>query len=168
MPEHPIFPSTNPYYSTQTEGGGVAIARRDGWCAAASALWCKSRFTGVAPASSDPDKLLTGILQVKYRWDPAGGGQDFINLYAQIERTAQVTFQNMSLIAMLTGVLNRPGVYHIRKPGHSMAVDTRGPTYYFYDIENGLFSYDSGPEFIGGVRSRYANAAALWMALTIT
>lgn len=168
MPEIQVFPSTNPYYSTQTQAGGNVRAPRQGWCAAASALWGKNRLLGVAPAESNPDKLLAGILQVKYRWDPAGGGQDFINIYNGIGRTAVLSQQNMGLTIFLSTLLTTPGVYHIDNGGHSMALDTRGPLFYFYDIENGLYSYDDPLELVAGVRTRYPGHAKQWLALHVT
>ncbi len=167
MPEEQIFASTNPYSTTQTQGGGNIIAQRMGWCAAASAIWCSNILQGVRPLLSKPSGMRSGILQALYRWDPLGDGQDFLNLLERVALNGVV-----SLDMYRNGVLHymgaHPGVYHFSNDKHSMAMDTRAAQYYFYDIENGLYKYDNMNEIKNGVTSRYASQGRVWVAIRCT
>ncbi|SMC22834.1 hypothetical protein SAMN02745857_01483 [Andreprevotia lacus DSM 23236] len=166
MPETQLFESSNQYSSLQTQGGGNVIARQLGWCAAASALWCASRIQGAPIAQSKPDILRAGVLQVRYRWDPAGGGQDVVNLFNVLECTANQAQQGVGLEPLLTALIAAPGVYHINNGFHAMAVDTR-TTLYFYDIESGLYRYSDAIEWKAGIRRRYQGANQ-WGAFAVT
>lgn len=165
MPEYQFFSSENPYWSKQTEAGGANIAKRLGWCAAASAIWCSNiLLKGKKPEDSDPDKMLAGILQVKYRWDPNGSGQDFLNLLEYVGLKGEI-HDDLYRDGVLQYMGANPGVYHFSNDGHSMAADTRPSNYYWYDIENGLYGYDSIDEWKEGIKSRYASEGRVWIAI---
>ena len=168
MAEQTLYTSHNNYSSLQTQGGGTDTERRLGWCAAASALWCKNTLdASIAPKDSDPSKLRAGILPVKYRWDPNGNGQDVLNLLHNLELNGTRVADNVALAAMLDTVVGTPGVYWIADETHAMAVDTRAGRQLFYDIENGLFQYASGAELRQGIQSRYAKSRE-WTAFRVT
>jgi hypothetical protein len=168
MAETRIYASSNDYSSFQTQAGGDQRATRTGWCCAASALWCDSRVQGVAVEFSNPDKLRAGLLQVKYRWDPAAQGQDVLNLFTTIGRKAVIGCTKQTIDAFLQVVSNSPGVIQISNGYHAMAVDTRGPLMYWYDIENGLFSYANQAELRDGISSRYPSRSDSWSAYIVS
>lgn len=156
MSEIQLFTSNNDYYSSQTEAGGRKIQRRYGWCAAASVLWAKNALDPVvAPKDSNPDKLRTGILQVKYRWDTGTERDSTLNLLQQADLQGAQVGDQVSLTALFGVVFTTPGVYLITNDTHVMAVDTRAGRLHFYDIEAGLFQYASTAELEQGVRARY-------------
>jgi hypothetical protein len=156
MAEQKLFASHNDYSSLQTQAGGTDIEHRFGWCAAASALWCKSMLdASVAPKDSDPSKLRAGILQVKFRWDSPFGGENVSNLFGHLELRADPACAGVSLAELFDSVFGTPGVYWISNYGHAMGVDTRAGRLLFYDIEEGLFQYATAEEMREGIRSRY-------------
>lgn len=168
MPEYRFFPSTNPYSSLQTQGGGNKRRRRDGWCAAASAIWCANILVKEKkPGDSDPDKGLAGILQVRYRWDPQGGGQDFLNLLSNVGLSGDYT-DGLYRDGALHRMIREPGVYHFSNDTHSMAADTRDGHMYWYDIETGLFAYGSDEEWKRGISSRYPSEGRDWCIIECT
>jgi hypothetical protein len=162
MPEFRVFASSNPFWSRQTQGGGHHRGKRFGWCAAASAIWCSNVLAkGKKPGDSRPDEVLAGIMQVKYRWDPQGGGQDTLNLLALAGLRGHSYF-DMYLLGALHRMETHPGVYHFSNDEHSMAADTRQGHYYWYDIENGLFVYDNLDEWKAGILGRYRSGGRVW------
>ncbi len=155
MAEYRFFTSNNPYWSRQKQGGGTARRKRYGWCAAASAIWCANiLIKNKKPGDSDPDKALAGILQVKYRWDPAASGQDTINLLAGVDLHGEL-HKDIYLNGVLEYMAAHTGVYHFSNAGHAMAADTRSGNLYWYDIENGLYAYANLDEWKQGIRTRY-------------
>ena len=162
MAEYCFFTSRNPYWSRQTQPGDNAIEVRAGWCAAASAIWCSNILRkNMNPANSNPDKALAGILQVKYRCDPAGGGQDLLHLLGYVDLQGEI-HDNLYLNGALERMTSYPGVYHFSNAGHSMACDTRAGHFYFYDIEEGLFGYGGADEWKDGIRRRYQSPKREW------
>ena len=107
MAEQKLFASHNDYSSLQTQAGGTDIEHRFGWCAAASALWCKSMLdASVAPKDSDPSKLRAGILQVKFRWDSPFGGENVSNLFGHLELRADPACAGVSLAELFDSVFD--------------------------------------------------------------
>ncbi|CAB3638775.1 hypothetical protein LMG24238_00086 [Paraburkholderia sediminicola] len=156
MSEIQLFASRNDYYSSQTEAGDRRILRRYGWCVAASVLWTKTALDpAVAPKDSNPDKMRTGILQVKYRWNVGTEQEATLNLLQQAELQGAQMGDQVSLTALFGIVFATPGVYLIANDTHMMAVDTRAGRLHFYDIEEGLFHYASAAELEQGIRARY-------------
>jgi hypothetical protein len=156
MSEIQLFASHNDYYSSQTEAGDRRILRRYGWCVAASVLWTKNALDpAVAPKDSNPDKLRTGILQVKYRWNVGTEREATLNLLQQAELQGTQVGDQVSLTALFGIVFATPGVYLIANDTHMMAVDTRAGRLHFYDIEEGLFQYASTAELGQGISARY-------------
>jgi hypothetical protein len=139
---HKYYGSHNDLWSTQTQAGDGDRARRDGWCAAASAIWCSNMLLkGTPPEKSKPNQTYAGVLQVKYRWDPSSNGQDVLHLLANVNLTGQVAFSG-DRGQMVGHMQAHPGVYWFRAHGHAMAADTRPRRKLWYDIENGLYGYD--------------------------
>lgn len=143
-----VFSSTNAFTSLQTEAGGNATGRRLGICAARTALWCKSMFGGVRPLLTEPDAFRAQLLQVKYRWDPANPGQDYVNLFKSIQVTAAIAFQSLKESLALMAMSAQSGVYHLSEVGvHTVGAATTGGKYYFYDCDEngagGLYEFDS-------------------------
>ena len=162
MAKYTFFTSRNLYWSRQSQGGGVRIAKRFGWCAAASAIWCANILVkGLKPGDSEPDKTLAGILQVKYRWDPAASGQDALNLLNNVGLKGTVhddLYQNGALHHMGT----YPGVYHFSNDTHAMAADTRAGSYLWYDIESGLHAFGDMEEMKQDIRREYVSQGRVW------
>lgn len=154
MAEVKVFDSKNDQWSKQTQAGDGQIEPRYGWCAAASALWCLNALNGVAAADSKPNEQRSGILQVKYRWDPSTTS-DVSNLLKVVGLDSQSRQQGVTLAAALDFMAQHPGVYWFRNSGHAMAADTRTAQPLFYDIESGLYRYGTAAEFKQGVTSRY-------------
>lgn len=168
MAEQTLYTSHNNYSSLQTQGGGTDTERRLGWCAAASALWCKNTLdAAIAPKDSDPGKLRAGILQVKFRWDPNGNGQDVLTLLGNVDLHGVQVANGVTFDALMDAVTGTPGVYWLSNYGHATAVDTRAGRELFYDIENGLFQYANSAELRQGIRARYGNSPR-WRAFRVT
>jgi hypothetical protein len=162
MAQYRFFTSTNPYSSRQTQGGGDAIADRFGWCAAASAIWASNMLVkGKKPGDSAPDIGLAGILQVKYRWNPAGGGQDVIELLGHVQLTGNYS-DDMYRDGVLQKMAAEPGVYWFANDAHAMAVNTLARKPLWYDIEQGLFEYDSLDEMRDAIKGHYASGGRVW------
>jgi hypothetical protein len=156
MAEQKLFASHNEYSSLQRQAGDNKIESREGWCAGASAVWCKNALApSIAPKDSDPSKLHAGILQVKYRWDDAVGGADAQQMLEHLNLNSASAGKNVSLDTLLDTTFSTPGVYWISYGPHAMAVDPREGRLLFYDIEEGLFQYASAAELREGIRTRY-------------
>lgn len=153
MPEVMIFQSTNDKWSKQTQAGSPLIEPRYGWCAAASALWCLNALNDVAPAESRPGETRTGILQVKYRWNPSGWRD--VQLLEIIGLEAQPLQHDVSLAVALEAMVKGQGVFYFGNEVHAMAADTRSAQPLFYDIESGLYRYGNATEFKQGISNRY-------------
>lgn len=162
MAEYRFFSSENPYTSRQTQGGGDVIAIRKGWCAAASAIWASNILVkGMKPGDSAPDMGLAGILQVKYRWNPAGGGQDVLELLGAAHLTGTYS-EDMYRDGVLQKMVAEPGVYWFANAEHAMAVNTIPAKPLWYDIEQGLFEYDSTDEMKTTIKNRYRSEGRVW------
>jgi hypothetical protein len=137
------FASSNEYSSFQTQGGGAERAKREGWCAAGSAIWCSNILVrGSKPEDSEPNPTRAGLLQVKYRWDPAANGQDVLTLLENVDLHGELV-EVGDRDVVLEYMQAHPDVYWFRTPGHAMALDSRPRQKLWYDIENGLFGYNS-------------------------
>lgn len=175
MAEFRFFESKNPYSSRQTQGGAGNYTRDDaarqkwpGWCAAASAIWCANiLIKGKKLGDSDPDKGLAGILQVKYRWDPAGGGQDVLHLLEHVGLTGEI-HADLYRDGALQYMGSHPGVYHFSNDTHAMAADTRPGHYAWYDIESGLYAYDAMDEMKQRIQRDYPSEGRVWTVVTCT
>ncbi len=156
MPGSQIFSSTNHYSSNQRQVGDNLSTKREGWCAAASAIWCANMLKGRKAESSDPDMLLAGILQVKYRWN-----SDFLDLlkHVGIRGDYRGDLYRDGAIQFM-GAL--PGVYHFSNAFHSMGADTRIGHNYWYDIEAGLYSYSNFDELKNDIKTWYPSVGRGW------
>ena len=124
MAEYRFFTSTNPYTTRQTQGGDNVIAIRAGWCAAASAIWASNILVKrKKPGDSAPEMGYAGILQTKYRWNPAGGGQDVLELLGNVDLTGTYS-GDMYMDDVLQKMMAAPGVYCFANNAHAMAVNT--------------------------------------------
>ena len=139
---HKYYGSHNDLWSTQSQGGGKKRERRDGWCAASSAIWCSNMLLkATSPEKSVPNQTYAGVLQVKYRWDPTSNGQDVLNLLGNVNLTGQSAFSG-DRNQMVNHMQGHPGVYWFRAHGHAMAADSRPRKKLWFDIEHGLYGYD--------------------------
>jgi hypothetical protein len=165
-----VYSSTNNFSSVQTEGGGATTGVRLGICAALSALWCKSVFQGTRPLLTKPETGRAQLLQVKYRWNPATPGSDYVDLFKWIDVTAVIDFTlgvNLALAAMAA----KPGVYHLSEIGvHTVAASTLGQMFYFYDCDEngagGLYEFSTMAEWKDLINQYYAGVR--WLALRVT
>lgn len=168
MAEYRFFESTNPYWSKQTQAGGAERDVRLGWCAAASAIWCSNILVkGKKLGDSDPDKGLAGILQVKYRWDPAVGGQDALNLLGHVGLDGEI-HDDLYRDGALQYMGSHPGVYWFftgAPSPHVMGADTRPGRYAWYDIESGLYAYDGLDEMKERIQRDYPSTGRVWMVV---
>lgn len=167
MTEKQIFESDNEYSSFQTEVGDDTRAVREGWCAAASALWCKNRTQGKTGIDTKPSELRAGLLQVKYRWDG-----EHLTLLENVGLTGKRVYNDMDCDTSLRSMANSPGLYFFSTyfydgGGHSMAIDSRPGALYWYDIEEGLFQYDTAMNLRKGVKSRYKGSRDVWDGIRI-
>ncbi len=155
---HKYYGSENDMWSFQSQGGGKTRARRDGWCAAGSAIWCSNMlFKGTPPGKSKPDLSYAGVLQVKYRWDRGSRGKDVLALLHLVNLKGEPVFYG-NRNEMLSRIERDPGVYWFRAHGHAMAGDTRPRRKLWYDIETGLFGYDYGWAMRWDLADRYPQA----------
>jgi len=166
-----VFTSTNAFSSLQTEAGGNASGRRLGICAAYTALWCKAVFKGTRPLLTKPEQFRAQILQVKYRWDPASPGTDYVNLFQSIDVTASVDFQSLDQDTALSTVSAQTGVYHLSEIGvHTVGAAYTGGKYYFYDCDEngagGLYEFDTIGDWKALVNQHYAGVSFLGVKVT--
>lgn len=156
-----IFSSTNDFSSLQTQGGGATTHQRAGICAALTSLWCMHMLEGKRDLLTKPSYTRAQALQVRYRWDPLGGGQDDLNLLERIGVKGTITFPNSATNIALSQICARPGVYCLGTPDHAIGAAVVNNRYYFYDCDEngagGLYAFESADEWRTLVNQHYAN-----------
>ena len=171
MAEKKHFDSENESSSFQRIRGEAGVLVSAGWCAAASTLWCLNRSHGKTGAATKPDMKRAGLLQVKYLWaDPVDG---LLEMLTSIGLTGKETFSGMDIDTALRGMANKPALYFFATDfhdgaAHMLACDTRPGAFYFYDVEEGCFSYASAMEMRKGIKSRYKGSRNTWDAIKVT
>jgi hypothetical protein len=154
-----VFESTNTVgtstkYSVTKSGGsttGVALAKKDeGLCKALAVLWCANILSGVRDLLTKPDEFRAGALQV--RFEMAGWDSPTVFGLAGLESTED---QEASGSVALDYMIANPGTYQIRVPGHAIAAQITGTTYYFYDSESGLWKYTSSADWKKNISDEY-------------
>lgn len=166
-----IFDSTNDFSSMQTQGGDGEFGQRHGICAALTSLWCLHMLEGRRDLLTKPSYERAQALQVRYRWDPAGGGQDRINLLGRIGVRGTVQFTDSSTNIALTQVCARPGAYYLAAPGHAIGAAVMNNRYYFYDCDangaGGLYAFESVDDWRALVNQHYANSRILGISTAL-
>jgi hypothetical protein len=155
-----VFDSTNAFSSLQAQGGGNAVARRQGICAALSALWCMHMLEGKRDLLTKPSYERAQALQTLFRWDPAPGGEDFLNLLKRIGIRGEVRSNSSQTGIALKQMAVQPGIYALREVGvHYVAAAARDSKFYFYDCDangaGGLHVYDDVDSLISFVSQHY-------------
>jgi hypothetical protein len=182
MAETLLYGSTNDYSTRQVPGGqqlGVGGATKrtyDGWCVASSARWLHHVLQGKAPGQFDPvgdvvNKNATGSLMGMYNWgDRAADDQELLKTLDRLGIDG-----TLSGDMYLNGVLNRMatvnGMYMFADYGHVMAASTRVGSLYFYDIEEGLWHFDTIDEWKDRIRQGYGaggGGGRQWLAILCT
>jgi hypothetical protein len=194
MAETLLYTSTNEYKTYQVPAGhqlNVGRLRRagsglgavvptaakgadTGWCIAASARWCHHVLQGKPPAF-DPvgnavNKSATGALMGMYRWDQAGSPDDELHVLEKLGITGEATGA-MYLEGVLHRMASVKGVYFFTNAVHALAASTRLNSIYFYDIEEGLWHFDTIDEWKGRIRQGYGRAGGggrQWCAIQCT
>lgn len=162
MPEYRFFASTNPYTSLQKQAGGADTGLRYGWCAAASSIWTSNLLVkGAKPAASDPEKTQAGILQVGYRWGWRDHRTATLALLGKVGVTGPYT-DELYRDGALQKMGADPAVYYFSNGGHAMALSTLAAKPLWYDIERGLFEYDTLDEMKTAIKNDYASAGRVW------
>jgi hypothetical protein len=142
-----IFASHNDYTQLLKQAGNQNAGRYRGICAAMTGLWLKNMLDRKRDLLSEPDRVRAEMLQVQYRWDPAGGGQDDVNLLNKIGMQAQKAFNQVSIGIATTLMAAKAGNYYLGDNYHAIGAITGAGTYYFYDCDargaGGLFLFDN-------------------------
>ncbi|HKE95540.1 MAG TPA: hypothetical protein VKB34_14600 [Povalibacter sp.] len=159
-----VFDSVNTFSSLQSQGGGNAAGRRQGICAALTGLWCMHMLEGKRDLLSKPSYERAQALQVLFRWDPAAGGQDFLNLLKRIGIRGTVKFNNSKTPIALGQIAVQPGVYALRQVGvHYVGACVTGSSFYFYDCDangaGGLHVFDDSASWVAFVNQYYPGIA---------
>ncbi|MGD0628337.1 MAG: hypothetical protein ABR987_03235 [Terracidiphilus sp.] len=150
-------------------------ARRDlqpGTCAAQSALWCRNILKGVPTQNSRPMDLEAGILQTAFIKAGAAGvvGKAAKQMDALLEGTGLKCSGGYELGAtdITAKVCDDPGVYLIFTIKHAIAVKTSSEAFYYFEPENGLWLFNTRPEFRRKIHANYVleagDQATRWMA----
>ncbi len=160
MTETLIFASKNDNWTNQTTASDDTVSRRYGWCVAASAAWCKGRLQGKAE-TYDPmagtGQVTIGVMQTGYRKDFSERG-----LLARTGVAGTNVFTGMP-ISSLKLMKIKPGVYYFANLEHAMATDTSGDgTFYWYDIESGLWKYDDWNQMYKEIIKYYKSSRQKW------
>jgi hypothetical protein len=172
-----IFDSTNNFSARQQQGGGTNRRQRDGICAALSSLWCFHMLDGVRDLLSKPSNPRAQALQVGYRWDPAGGGADDVNLLFRIGLNASKVFDSKKIVKALKVMEATAGTYYFGYPAHRLAAQIGPGGYYFYDCDEngagGLFLYDNVNDWKNKIQDSGYSATALgsddsWTGFKVT
>jgi hypothetical protein len=155
-----VFDSVNTFSSLQTQGGGGPAGHRQGICAALTALWSMHVLEGKRDLLTQPSYERAQALQVMFRWDPAPGGQDFLNLLTRLGLRGQVRFNSSQTAIALTQIAVQPGVYALRQVGvHYVGAWVTGSSFYFYDCDangaGGLHVFNDSGSWIAFASQHY-------------
>ncbi|HEY0819514.1 MAG TPA: hypothetical protein VGD46_12095 [Rhizobacter sp.] len=154
-----IFSSTNNFSSLQTQGGGQVAAQHAGICAALTSLWCLHMLEGRRDLLTRPSYARAQSLQVLYRWDPAAGAQDKLNLLERIGVKGTVQFNASATSVALSQMSAKPGVYRLGNGAHSIGAAVVNNRYYFYDCDEngagGLHAFDDADDWRALVTQHY-------------
>jgi hypothetical protein len=172
-----IFASHNNYTQLLKQAGNVNAGKYHGICAAMTGLWLKNMLDGKRDLLSAPDPARAQMLQVQYRWDPAGGGQDDVNLLKKMGLQAQKAFNQVGIGIATTLMAAKPGNYYLGDNFHAIGAITGDNSYYFYDCDangaGGLFFYDNPDEWkalisASGYTQAQGGKTTSWSGWTVT
>jgi hypothetical protein len=179
-----IYESTNDYSNFQVPTGqqlgvnGAVKQEFKGWCAAASARWCHHVLQGNDPRGLNPvgdeaNRRATGVLKGTYNWDCMNQNLIEDSIVRMLRSRLGLNANKWPSKYYLDGMLNKmsinPGIYVFENNTHVMAASTLNNSLFFYDIESGLWMFDTVGELQAKIHGDYLhNQGRQWEATLCT
>ena len=162
MAETTYFPSSNNYHLKKQDSTDRTKSNPlDGFCVAASALWCSNILKGKKPQNSKPCIARAGMLQSLYRRGGVAAQGGVLKVLSRVNITGHA-YKTVTRLQAINRMGVNPGLYYCEGSRHAFAVDTRVGHFYFYDIASGLYGYGTLAEWETGIKARVPVAVANW------